>query len=266
VDKVINHLSGKVFRSFPGLSTQIPRFADDSKTALKFGFQNLGQTPREIEISLKVPDGEARYKGRIDPASGPLEVTFPADFGKTAAGPLKNGRYRADVMVDGAAWLADLFEVAVPRESMPKITNVSIPAVVKAGKTFTVRIQAENRGAESDYGGITVSSPEPSGLKLVSAKPGKIYGAGSTVLAITTDRIRTKVPMAERWIDLWGEKKAYDMNVDIQAGHPGTYKLYVRCALRGVNVKSSVIQMDPPGSESVDQQGFPVHVYNVRVE
>ena len=266
VEKVISHLSGKVFRSFPGLSTQIPRFADEGKNALKFGFQNATEVPRDIEITLRTPDGEAHYKGRIGPKSGSVEITFPSDFGKSPAVPVKNGRYRADVTVDGAAWLADLFEVAIPREAMPKITSVSVPTAVKAGKSFTVRIQAENRGAESDYGGITVSSPDPSGLKLLSAKPGKIYGAGSTVLAITTDKIRTRVPMAERWIDLWAEKKAYDMSVDIQAGHPGTYKLYVRCALRGVNVKSSVILMDPPGSEAVDQQGFPVQVYNVKVE
>lgn len=266
VEKVISHLSGKVFRSFPGLSTQIPRFADEGKNALKFGFQNATQVPRDIEISLRTPDGEAHYRGRIDPTSGSVDITFPSDFGKSAAVPIKDGRYRADFAVDGAPWLADLFEVAVPREAMPKITSVSVPATVKAGRSFTVRIQAENRGAESDYGGITVSSPDPSGLKLLSAKPGKIFGAGSTVLAITTDKIRTKVPMAERWIDLWAEKKAYDMSVDIQAGHPGTYKLYVRCALRGVNVKSSVILMDPPGSEVVDQQGFPVQVYTVKVE
>ena len=80
-----------------------------------------------------------------------------------------------------------------------------------------------------------------------------------------SDKISTKVPMAERWIELWGENKAYDMTVQIQAGQPGTYPLYVRCALRGVNVKSSVILMDPRSSDIVDQQGFPVKVYNVTV-
>ena len=85
-------------------------------------------------------------------------------------------------------------------------------------------------------------------------------------LAVTTDKIRTKVPMAERWIELWGENKSYDMTVQIQAGRPGTYPLYVRCALRGVNVKSSVVLMDPSSSENVDQQGFPVYVYKIRVD
>jgi len=56
------------------------------------------------------------------------------------------------------------------------------------------------------------------------------------------------------------------MEVQVQAGRPGTYPLYVRCALRGVNVKSSVILMDPASSETVDQQGFPVYVYQVTVK
>ena len=71
--------------------------------------------------------------------------------------------------------------------------------------------------------------------------------------------------MAERWIELWGEKKSYDLKVQIQAGRPGTYPLYVRCALRGENVKSSVILMDPSASDIVDQQGFPVKVYQITV-
>jgi hypothetical protein len=126
-------------------------------------------------------------------------------------------------------------------------------------------VEAQNQGAESDYGGITISTPDPSGLRLVSAKPGRIFGPGSTVLSVTTDKIRTKVPMAERWIDLWGESKVYDLNVQVQAGRPGTYPLYVRCALRGVNVKSSVVLMDPQGSDAADQQGFPVQVHKITV-
>jgi hypothetical protein len=126
-------------------------------------------------------------------------------------------------------------------------------------------VVAQNKGAESDYGGITVSSPDPSGLRLLSAKPGRIYRRGSKVLSITSDKIRTKVPMAERWIELWGENKTYDMEVRIRAGRPGTYPLYVRCALRGVNVKSNVVLMDPPAGDVVDQQGFPVKVYMITV-
>jgi len=168
--------------------------------------------------------------------------------------------------VDGQRWCADAFEVALPREAQPKIIAVKVPSAVQAGKAFTVSIEAVNGGAESDYGGITISSPDPSGLKLVSAaSPSRVYSAGSTVLAVTSDKIRTKVPMAERWIELWGEKKSYDLKVQIQAGRPGTYPLYVRCALRGVNVKSSVILMDPSASDIVDQQGFPVKVYQITV-
>jgi hypothetical protein len=71
--------------------------------------------------------------------------------------------------------------------------------------------------------------------------------------------------MAERWIDLWGERKVYDIKVTIRAERPGTYPIYVRCALRSANVKSSVILMDPQTSDTVDQQGFPVHVHMVTV-
>ncbi len=176
------------------------------------------------------------------------------------------GEYLTDIRIDGKQWLADYFEVSLPREAQPRITNVKAPSVVQAGKTFEVHVEAINEGAESDYGGITISCPEPSGLKIVGAKPGRVYGAGSPVLSITTDKIKTKVPMAERWIELWGENKAYDLAVQIQAGKPGVYPLYVRSALRGVNVKSSVVLMDPKTGGVVDQQGFPVQVYQITVK
>ena len=72
--------------------------------------------------------------------------------------------------------------------------------------------------------------------------------------------------LTQRWIELWGENATYDMTVKIEAGRPGTYPLFVRCALRGVNVKSSVILMDPKSSESIDQQGFPVYVHYIKVQ
>ena len=194
-----------------------------------------------------------------------LEVVFPRDFGASVSGQARQGEYVEEITLDGKPWLANVFEVTKPREAEPKILNVRTPHEVPAGKSFTISVQAQNKGAESDYGGITVSSPNPAGLRIVSCRPGKVFPAGSSVLSITTDKIRTKVPMAEQWIELWGENKTYEMTVTIQAGRPGTYPLYVRCALRGVNVKSSVILMDPGSSETVDQQGFPVQVYNVTV-
>jgi hypothetical protein len=261
----LNHLSGRVFKSFPELVTQIPRFRDDSKNGLKFWFNNRGDVARDLQIFLRTPGGDIQYRGQLA-ADANLSVTYPDDFGKQPSSqPIRAGKYLVDVRVDGVQWCADLFEVAMPSEARPKIMNVKVPPVVQAGQTFAVRVEAQNQGAESDYGGITISTPDPSGLKLVSAKPGRVYGSGSTVLSVTTDKIRTKVPMAERWIDLWGESKVYDLTVQIQAGRPGTYPLYVRCALRGVNVKSSVVLMDPQASDTADQQGFPVQVHKVTV-
>ena len=261
---VINHLSGRVFKSFPELVTQIPRFADDSKNVIKFRFSNRGNLTRDVQIFLKTPDGDVQYKGQLA-ADADLSVAYPGDFSRSSSQPLKTGKYLVDVRVDSVQWCADLFEVAMPREARPKVINVKMPTTVQAGQTFTIRVEAQNQGAESDYGGITISTPDPSGLRLVSAKPGRIFGPGSTVLSVTTDKIRTKVPMAERWIDLWGESKVYDLNVQVQAGRPGTYPLYVRCALRGVNVKSSVVLMDPQASDAADQQGFPVQVHKITV-
>ena len=262
----LNHLAGKVFKSFPDLVTHIPRFSGDTKEGIKFEFQDFGDTSREVEIQLTGPGFRSQYKGRLNANGRNTEIVYPRDFEKTETGPLRTGQYREEIKVDGTPWVVNVFEVAKPKEAMPKIIRVNAPASVKAGATFTIRIDAENKGAESDYGGITVSAPDTSGLKIISAKPGKLYGAGSTVLAVTTDKIRTKVPMAERWIELWGENKSYEMTLQVKAGRPGTYPLYVRCALRGVNVKSSVVLMDPTSSESVDQQGFPVYVHKIRVD
>ncbi len=263
-DLVINHLSGRVFKSFPELVTQVPRFANQTKNSLKFWFSNVGNLPREIQISLRTPDGNIQYKGQVS-ADSELSVMYPRDFGRTSSQSVETGKYLADVRVDGAKWCSDLFEVSVPREARPKVITVRVPSTVEAGQVFTVRVEAQNQGAESDYGGITVSTPGSSGLRLVSAKPGRVYGPGSTVLSVTSDKIRTKVPMAERWIDLWPESQVYDLNVQVRAGRPGTYPLYVRCALRGVNVNSSVVLMDPEASNVADQQGFPVQVYEITV-
>jgi hypothetical protein len=262
---VINHLSGKVFKPMPGLSSHIPYFADNTKTGVKFWFRNLGDVPRNLELILRGPDGVLQYKGTIPPDGADLSVVYPVDFGRAAAGSVRPGEYLEDARIDGSQWLANLFSIGTPREANPKIVTVKAPQAVPAGQPFSITVEAENKGAESDYGGITVSSPDPTGLKIVAAKPGRLYGSGSTVLSVTSDKIRTKVPMAERWIELWGENKKYDLTVQVQAGRPGTYQLYVRCALRGVNVKSNVVLMEPASSDVIDQQGFPVKVVNVTV-
>ncbi|MDD3473555.1 MAG: hypothetical protein PHS86_12290, partial [Syntrophaceae bacterium] len=264
-DLEITHLAGKVFKSFPELKSHIPKFVDDNKNAIKFWFQNQGNSPRNLEVRLQGPQINVNKSFSISPQGSDLEIKFPMDFESTRLGSLPEGEYLIETKIDGADWTANLFEIAKPREASPKILSVKMPSEVQSGKTFTVTIQAQNQGAESDYGGITVSTPDPSGLKLVSAKPGRIYAPGSTVLSVLSDKIKTKVPMAELWIDLWAEQKTYEMQVQVAAGRPGTYPLYVRCALRGVNVKSSVILMDPPESSAVDQQGFPVTVYMVNV-
>lgn len=264
-DLVVNHLAGKVFHSFPGLVNRIPTFTDDQKMGLKFCFQNRGNGPKSLEIRLRGPHGDALYKGQLPDDSRQLSVLYPKDFGRSESQSVTQGEYLIETKIEGQQWCADLFEVALPREAQPKILSVRVPTTVQAGKTFTAIVEAQNLGAESDYGGITVSCPDPTGLKFVSAKPGRIFPSGSTILSVTSDRIRSKVPMAERWIELWGENKSYDLQVQIQAGRPGTYPLYVRCAIRGVNVKSSVILMDPATSETVDQQGFPVYVHRITV-
>lgn len=261
---VVNHLSGRVFRPFPELVTHVPRFSDDGKSAIKFWFRNRGDDPRDLEILVRGPQGDQTYRERINGKTD-LACNYPRDAGKSSRDPAELGRYGVRVTVDGAEWYTDLFEVAKARDAEPKITSVKVPSTVRAGSTFTLKVVARNRGAESDYGGITVSSPDPSGLRLVSAKPGRIYGRGSTVLSVTSDKIKTKVPMAERWIELWGENKAYEMSVKIRAGGPGTYPLYVRCAIRGVQVKSNVILMDPKSADTADQQGFPAYVHKVTV-
>lgn len=263
-DLVINHLSGKAYKNIPDMVTHIPRFTDETKTGLKFWVRNRGNDEHELAIRLRGPDGESEYRSRI-PGRTDLAVVYPQDFGKKATGPVGIGEYLQDVVVDGTRWSANLFEVARPVEAEPKVISVKAPSTVQSGQTFSVKIEAVNKGAESDYGGITVSCPDPSGLRLLAVKPGKVFSPGSTVLSVTSDKIRTKVPMAERWIELWGENKPYDMEVKIKAGRPGTYPLYVRCALRGVNVKSSVILMDPKTSPTVDQQGFPVTVHQITV-
>src|SRR5208283_1996045 len=110
----INHLSGRVFKSFPELVTQIPRFADDSKNELKFWFSNRGNLTRNVQIALRTPDGDVQYKGQLG-ADTDLSVAYPADFGKSSSQPVKAGKYLADVRIDGVQWCSDLFEVAMPR-------------------------------------------------------------------------------------------------------------------------------------------------------
>jgi hypothetical protein len=262
---VIAHRSGKVFKSIPDLVTHLPTFAGNDFNDIKFWFRNRGQLAKNIELLLRTPDGDTLWKAQLPGEGTDLSVRFPQDFDKGSSMSVRKGTYLSEVRVDGERWCVDAFEVTVPREAEPRIMEVQAPSVVESGRTFSVKVVARNRGAESDYGGITVSSPDPAGLKLVAANPGKIYGPGSTVLSVTSDKIRTKVPMAERWINLWGENKSYDMEVRIQAGRAGTYPLYVRCALRGVNVKSSVVLMDPDRADTADQQGFPVQVYQITV-
>ncbi len=262
---VIKHKAGTVFQSIPSLVTHIPRFGDESAKSLNFWFRNRGEQPRRITVILRTPGGDLEYEGTIPPGGSSLNVVYPRDFGKKSAETLATGNYGEYVKVDGKDWVTNLFEVTEPREAEPKIVQVRAPSQVRSGQSFTVQVKAQNQGAESDYGGITVSSPDPSGLRIAGAKPGKVYGRGSEVLSITQDKIRTKVPMAERWIELWPEDEVYELKVRIKAGKPGRHELFIRCALRGVNVRSSVIRMDPKTAKVADQQGFPVYVHEVQV-
>jgi hypothetical protein len=264
-DLVINHLSGKVYHSIPDLITYIPTFAGKAKAGLRLRFLNRGNAAKDLGIVIKGPDGELSYKGSIPPRTRDMSIIYPRDFGKASAQPLGTGEYVEEVRVDGTQWCADLIEVAKPREAKPKIISVQAPTTVESGQSFMVKVEARNDGVESDYGGITISCPQSSGLKLVSAKSGRMFRSGSTVLSVTTDKIRTKVPMAERWIDLWGANDDYDLTVQVRAGRPGTYPIYFRCALRSVNIKSSVVLMDPASAKVVDQQGFPVYVREITV-
>lgn len=266
INLVVNHLSGRVFNAFPDLVTHIPHFASNDKRQIRLWFANRSNRPRSLEIKLQGPDGEHSYRGQLPAQGTDLSLAYPHDFMTQASDQVKKGRYVVRVKVDGVDWCADAFEVAVARDAKPRIVRVKVPSAVRAGSTFNVEVVAQNEGAESDYGGITVSSPDPAGLNVVSAKPGKVYGRGSTVLSVTSDKIRTKVPMAERWIELWGDGQPYEMVVAIKAGRPGTYPLYVRCALRSVNPQSNVILMDPPTGDTVDQQGFPVKVFTITVQ
>lgn len=262
----VNHVMGKVLHAVPDLVAHIPSFSSQRKDEIKFWFRNRSDTPHPLRIRVRNPEEELSYSTEIPARGQDLSVIYPRDFGKASEGPIKLGKYEVETQIGGQPWYVDKFEVVVPAEALPKITKVDVPAKVKANTTFNLKVIAENKGEQSDYGGITVSSPDPSGLKLVSAKPGRLYGKGSTVLSVTSDKINTKVPMAERWIKLWGENEKYDMTVKVQALRPGVYPLYVRCAVRGVNVKSSVTLMEPASSEVADQQGFPVYVYEVTVE
>ncbi len=264
-DLVIKHLSGSVFRSIPGMVTRVPAFVDEKRSGLRLWFRNREDSPRSLKILARGPDDTLEYVGEAPARGRDLVLTYPKDFGRTSSGELRRGRYAMSVSVDGAQWLENRFEVTVAREALPKITRVVMPNTARAGRTFTLKVTAQNKGAESDYGGITVSSPDPSALKLVSAKPGRIYGRGSTVLSVSSDKIKTKVPMAEQWIELWHSKKSYTMSVRVRAQKPGVHKIYVRCALRGVNIKSNVILMEPESSDTVDQQGFPVQVHEITV-
>lgn len=263
---VINHLAGKAFLVIPDMVTHVPAFADDARTRVRFWARNRGKQPRAVVFSLKGPDGELSVEKALPGNFSDVTVTYPDDFGTDAPHAISRGKYRLDILVDGKKWCTDIFEVAEPKDAKPVITQVRAPKTVRAGQTFTLSVTAENQGAESDYGGITVSSPDPDALRLVSARPGKIFKTGSTVLSITSDKIRIKVPMAEQWIELWDENKSYEMKVRVKALKPGTHDLYVRCALRSIEVKSNVILMDPARSDTVDQQGFPVKVYSITVK
>ncbi len=261
----VSHLSGRVFNPFPDLVTHIPRFVDESAREIQLWFRNRGQQEKNLDILLRGPDGDRQFKGTVPPNNTDIAIVYPRDFGISYQGEVHKGRYGLDVRVDDKQWFVDVFEVAERRDAVPKIVSFNAPSQVRSGETFTVQVKVVNEGAESDYGGITISSPDSSGLRLVSAQPGRIYSGGSTVLSVTSDKIRLQVPMAERWIELWGENQVCDMKVRIRAGRPGTYPLYVRCTLRSVNVKSSVVLMDPPTSDTKDQQGFPVQVFPITV-
>ena len=143
-DLVINHLSGRVFKTFPELVTQIPRVSQmRRKTASSFGIAAEAIFRGKFRFCCEHRMEIFRCKGQV-PANGDLWPTYPGDFGRTSSQPVEVGKYLADVRVDGAKWCSDLFEVAAPREARPKVINVRAPSTVKAGQVFTVRVEAQN--------------------------------------------------------------------------------------------------------------------------
>jgi len=80
-DLVINHLAGKVFKMLPDLVTHIPRFSGDTKDGIKFGFRNLGDTPREVEIQLSGPVWHLSTKA----GSAPMDVLLKSSIQQISA-------------------------------------------------------------------------------------------------------------------------------------------------------------------------------------
>ena len=65
-----------------------------------------------------------------------FEVIFPRDFGASAPGVTAQGEYVEEVMIDGKPWLANVFQVAKPREAEPKILNVKVSSRCSGGQNF----------------------------------------------------------------------------------------------------------------------------------
>ena len=95
-----------------------------------------------------------------------------------------------------------------------------------------------------------------------STTKSKIYPVGSKIWSkIEKKVIPSKYSLVEAWQELWKTNTAHSLKIEVVHPKTGDLRLLVRAALNSIDGKL----IATPESGTLDQQGFPVDKYTIRL-
>ena len=150
--------------------------------------------------------------------------------------------------------------------------SVQIPASVKAGESFRVRVEAINMGGWASEGYINLSFPNCPMVHIVAhdatAPREEHYviqpGGRELWRYPSSGEVVPTYPLAETRHRDWATGETHHLEVEvIPPSGLEEVVVFVRASLSGLRITD--LYIEPTASRQTDQQNFPVYVYHVEV-
>ena len=152
----------------------------------------------------------------------------------------------------------------------PDLVSVAgIPASVRLGESFSITIQATNRGGNSPEGAINTSfTMDP---VLIQSKPSTLTVIEKSKGETIHDRRGKKIPakdlLLEGFDTDWETGESHTLNLDVLPKSAGVLRIFVRVTFKDNDSKTwfNDLSLDTNSNHGMDQQGWEAVLYEVDV-
>jgi hypothetical protein len=149
-----------------------------------------------------------------------------------------------------------------------EILPVRVPARAVVNQPIFIDVTVVNTGADANGGGISISFPDNPYVSIMSSDTTRenVYPVGSQIWSKREqDKIFSRHILAEAWQEPWNANETHHFRLKVTPVRSGTLRVYVRATVRVTPPGSNRRIIETPESGRLDQQGFPVKEYTVRV-